>query len=70
VTSADLDAIRQRVPSALDDGAPMRVEPILQELTEEVRIDARDVIEPTFLIPSVRPPSGTMELVGLEPTTF
>jgi hypothetical protein len=29
-------AIRQRVRSALDDGAPMRVKLILQELTEEV----------------------------------
>jgi hypothetical protein len=48
VSAADLDAIRRRVRAALDDGGPMRVKTILQELTEEVRIDARDVIEPTF----------------------
>ncbi len=70
VSAADLDAIRRRVRAALDDGGPMRVKTILQELTEEVRIDARDAIEPTFSIPAVRPPSGSMELVGLEPTTF
>lgn len=70
VTSADLDAIRQRVRSALDDGAPMRVKLILQELTEEVRINARDVIEPTFLIPSVRPPSGTMEPTEVNANRF
>jgi hypothetical protein len=43
----------------------MRVNAILQELTEEVRVGARDAIEPIFLIPAVRPPSGSMELVGL-----
>jgi hypothetical protein len=47
-TDADLDAIRRRVRAAPDDGGPMRVKVILQELTEEVRIDARDAIEPTF----------------------
>jgi hypothetical protein len=38
----------------------MRVKAVLQELTEEVRVDIRDAIEPTFLIPAVRPPSGSM----------
>jgi hypothetical protein len=45
---------RGKVRAALDNGGPMRVKAILQELTEEVRIDARDAIEPTFLIPAVR----------------
>ena len=61
VSAADLDAIRRRVRAALDDGGPMRVKTILQELTEEVRIDARDAIEPTFSIPAVRPPSGYLK---------
>lgn len=38
----------------------MRVKAILQELTEEVRVDSRDAIEPTFLVPAVRPPSGSV----------
>jgi hypothetical protein len=67
---AAVDAIRQRVRAALDDGGPMRVKAILQELTDEIRIDGRDAIEPTFLVPAVRPPSGSMELAGLEPATF
>jgi len=61
ISENDLDAIRQRVRAALDDGGPMRVKAILQELTDEIRIDARDAIEPTFLVPAVRPPSGSME---------
>ena len=61
ISEADLDAIRQRVRAALDDGGPMRVKAILQELTDEIRIDGRDAIEPTFLVPAVRPPSGSMD---------
>jgi hypothetical protein len=41
VSAADLDAIRRRVRAALDDGGPMRVNTILQELAEEVRIDPK-----------------------------
>ncbi len=65
ISEADLDTIRQRVRAALDDGGPMRVKAILQELTDEIRIDGRDAIEPTFLVPAVRPPSGSMELSGV-----
>jgi hypothetical protein len=65
ISEADLDAIRQRVRAALDDGGPMRVKAILQELTDEIRIDGRDAIEPTFLVPAVRPPSGSMDAGGL-----
>jgi hypothetical protein len=52
-TDANLDAIRCRVRAALDGGGPMRVKTIPQEPTEEVRIDARGAIEPTFSIPAV-----------------
>ncbi len=40
ISTADLDAIRRKVRAPLDNGEPMRVKAILQELTEEVRIDA------------------------------
>ena len=65
ISEANLDAIRQRVRAALDDGGPMRVKAILQDLTEEIRVDARDAIEPTFVLPAVRPPSGSMDLIGV-----
>jgi hypothetical protein len=42
----------------------MRVKAILQELTDEIRIEGRDAIEPTFLVPAVRPPSGSMGAGG------
>lgn len=39
---------------------PCTSKAILQELTDEIRIDSRDAIEPTFLVPAVRPPSGSI----------
>jgi hypothetical protein len=60
-TDADLQALRNTLRVALDDGTPQRIKTILQDLTEEIRVDARDAIEPTFVLPAVRPPSGSME---------
>jgi hypothetical protein len=48
----------------------MRVKAILQELTDEIRIDGRDAIEPTFAIPAVRPPSGSMEPAEVNANRF
>ena len=68
-TDDDLQALRNALRAALNNGTPRQIKAILQDLTEEVRIDARDAIEPTFSIPAVRPLSRTMELGGLEPPT-
>ena len=69
VTDDDLRALRNALRAALHDGTARQIKTILQDLTEEVRVDARDAIEPTYLIPAVRPQSRTMELAGLEPAT-
>ena len=58
--SEPIERISTTDRAALDSGGPMRVKTILQELTEEGHVDGRDAIEPTFLIPAVRPPSGSM----------
>jgi hypothetical protein len=47
----------------------MRVEVILQELTDEIRVESRDVIELTLFVPEVRPPSGSMNRDGIESPT-
>jgi hypothetical protein len=65
--AADLDALRGELHAALEDGAPTRVKAMLQALTVEVRIDARDAIEPTFCMPAVRPPSRSVPPTGFEP---
>jgi site-specific DNA recombinase len=68
-TDADLQALRNTLRVALDNGTPQRIKTILQDLTKEIRVDARDAIEPTFVLPAVRPPSGSMEPTGIEPVT-
>lgn len=68
--TASIEAIRRKVRAALDDGGPMRVKAVLQELTDEIRIHGRDAIEPTFLIPAVRLPSGTMEPTEVNTNRF
>jgi site-specific DNA recombinase len=69
-TSADLDALRNALRAALEHSSPIRAKTILQALIQEIRVDARDKIEPTFRVPAVRQPHGSMELEGLEPSTF
>lgn len=69
-TDADLRALRNALRVALDAGTPQRIKTILQDLTEEIRVDARDAIEPTFVLPAVRPPSGSMEPTRLNANRF
>ena len=42
---------------------------MLQNLIENIRVDARDHIEPTFRVPAVRVDYGYMEPTGIEPVT-
>jgi len=41
-------------------GASVRAKTVLQAMTDGIRVDARDKIGPTFLIPAV--PGGRMSL--------
>jgi hypothetical protein len=48
----------------------VRVKAILQERTDEIRIDGRDAIESTFFVPAVRRPAGTMEPTEVNASRF
>jgi hypothetical protein len=67
-SAADLDSLRSYLHAALIDSNPKRVKGY-QAMIDGIRVDARDQIEPTFCVPTVRIESGYMELVGIEPTT-
>jgi site-specific DNA recombinase len=69
-STAELDTLREALHAALKDSTPTRAKTVLHTMIDEIRVDARDHIEPTFRIPAVRVDYGYMELVGLEPTTF
>jgi site-specific DNA recombinase len=60
VTPADLDALRHELRAALEHNTPARAKTVLQAMIDGIRVDARDKIEPTFRIPAVREPCGSM----------
>ncbi len=69
ITPAGLDLLRQELRAALEHATPVRAKTVLQAMIDTIRVDARDHIAPTFRVPAVREPCGSMELVGIEPTT-
>lgn len=60
-TAAELDTLRDALRSALKDTTPTRAKTVLHIMIDEIRVDARDHIEPTFRVPAVRVDYGYME---------
>jgi len=52
--AAELDALRDTLRAALEDSTPTRAKTVLQTMIDGIRVDARDQIEPTFRVPTVR----------------
>jgi site-specific DNA recombinase len=68
-TPADLDALRSTLRAALNASTPTDAKTALHTLIDQIRVDARDQIEPTFRIPAVLIDYGYMEPTGIEPVT-
>jgi site-specific DNA recombinase len=68
-STADLDKLRRALQAALKTSTPTRIKPILQALIENIRVEDRENIQPTFRIPAVRVDSDYMEPAGIEPAT-
>ena len=60
VTPADLDALRHELRAALEHNTAARAKTVLQAMIDGIRVDARDKIEPTFRVPAVREPCGSI----------
>ncbi len=77
-TSAELSGLRQRVEAAVAGGSSALVKSLLQALIHEIRVDSREAIHPVFRVPggdhqqddAVRAPSRSVEVKGLEPSTY
>jgi hypothetical protein len=65
ITRADLDALRHELRAALEHSTPARAKTVLQAMIDGIRVDARDRIEPTFRVPAVREPCGSVDAGGL-----
>ena len=59
--AVELDTLRSTLRDALEDSTHTRAKTVLQSMIDEIRVDARDHIEPTFLVPAVRIDCGYMD---------
>jgi hypothetical protein len=51
-SAAELDALRDLLQTALEDGTPTRIKPVLQAMIDGLRVDGRDHIAPAFRVPT------------------
>ncbi len=65
----DFAALHRELEQAVEHGPLPRRKVILQALIEEITVDSRAAIKPTFRVPAVRHVYGSMEPAGLEPAT-
>lgn len=61
---AGVGTLRNTLRAALKDTTPTRAKTVLQTMIDDIRVNARDHIEPTFRIPAVRVDNGYMGLLG------
>jgi hypothetical protein len=59
-STAELDTLRDALRAALKDSTPTRAKTVLHTMIDEIRVDARDHIEPTFRVRAVRVDYGYM----------
>jgi site-specific DNA recombinase len=69
LTDDDLRALQAHVRDVIETGDPPARKALLQALVAEIRVVSRQVIYPTFNLPAVRPPVGSVGDTGLEPVT-
>ncbi len=67
LSDEDLALLVGHVREVIDGGDPPTRKALLQSLVEEIRVVSRSEIYPSFLLPAVRPPGGSVPPAGLEP---
>ena len=69
LSDEDLRALQGHVREVIETGDPPARKALLEALVAEIRVVSPEEIYPTFNLPAVRPPCGSVELAGLEPAT-
>lgn len=70
LTDDDLALLQAEVREVIDGGnAPTR-KALLASMVDEIRVVSRSEIYPSFSLPAVRPPSGSVPPAGFEPATL
>ena len=70
LSDEDLALLQAEVREVIESGDPPTRKALLQSLVDEIRVVSRAEIYPSFSLPAVRPPSGSVPPVGFEPTTI
>jgi hypothetical protein len=69
LTDADIRELQAKVSKTFHNGDPPSRKALLQALIDEIKVVTPGEIHPIFVLPTVRPPGGSVELGGLEPPT-
>lgn len=75
-TAEELDALRVDLSQGLQTGTDADRKALMQKLVNEIRVEGRDHIKPTFKVPcgtalgQVRTLYGTVPAAGFEPAAF
>ncbi len=69
LSDEDLELLVAHVREVIEGGDPPTRKALLQSLVEEIRVVSRAEIYPSFSLPAVRPPSGSVPPAGFEPAT-
>jgi site-specific DNA recombinase len=69
LTDADLRALQEHARHVIEHGDPPARKALLQSLINDVRVVSRGEIYPSFSLPAVRPPSGSVPPAGIEPAS-
>jgi hypothetical protein len=67
LTDEDLALLQAQVREVIEGGDSPTRKALLQSLVDEVRVVSRAEIYPSFSLPTVRPPCGSVPLPGFEP---
>ena len=67
-SEAELVALAAEVRQMVENGEPRQVKALVQAYVREIRVVSRAEIYPSFYVPVVSQPSGSVETVGVEPT--
>ena len=69
LSDEDLELLVAHVRQVIDRGDPPTRKALLQSLVDEIRVVSRAEIYPSFSLPAVRPPTGSVPPAGFEPAT-
>ncbi len=69
LSDEDLELLVAHVREVIAGGHPPTRKALLQSLVEEIRVVSRAETYPSFLLPAVRPPGGSVPPAGIEPAS-